>query len=332
MPSLISAFDAILSDLDGVVYAGPHPIDGAVDSLNTASEQGLEVAYVTNNASRSVETVAEHLRSLGLSVDADHVISAAQSAASLAVGELGEGTPVAICGSSALADCAREVGLEVVGFGDQPRAVLQGIEPTLGWQDLAEASYLLANRDVLWIVSNTDMTIPKERGIAPGNGTLVHAVAAATGRTPRVAGKPGSTIFSTITDRLGVSSPVVIGDRLDTDILGAQQAGLPSIAVMTGVQTGDDIVNARVAERPTYVVGTLRELFDEYDEPHVDYSGDAIVARLGDQVSATVQNDSVNVVAHDSVPEVKIVRTAAAAWWAARPEAETATSARVIRA
>ncbi|WP_035810125.1 HAD-IIA family hydrolase [Curtobacterium sp. S6] len=331
MNALISSYDAILSDLDGVVYAGPDPIDGAVESLNKASETGVAVAYVTNNASRSVQTVADHLSSLGLSVDADHVVSAAQSAARLAADQLGAGAPVAICGSQALAECAREVGLRVVGFDESPRAVLQGFDPGLGWQDLAEASYTLANPSIRWIVSNTDLTIPKERGIAPGNGTLVNAVAAATGRAPEIAGKPGAAIFRTIMARLGVSDPVVVGDRLDTDILGANNAQLPSIAVMTGVQTWADIVNARTDERPTYVVGNLRELFDPYDQPRLDEVDGQVTAVIPDLVTATVQEDRVRIDAHESATETLIGRTAAAAWWAAHPETEEATSARMIR-
>lgn len=331
MNALISSYDAILSDLDGVVYAGPHPIDGAVEALNKASENGVEVAYVTNNASRSVQTVAEHLCSLGLSVDAEHVVSAAQSAARLAVDELGSGASVAICGSQALAECARQVGLRVVGFDESPQAVLQGFEPSLGWEDLAEASYTLADSEIRWIVSNTDLTIPKERGIAPGNGTLVNAVAVATGRTPLIAGKPGAAIFRTISARLGVSKPVVVGDRLDTDILGANNANLPGVAVMTGVQTWSDIINARTDERPTYVIGNLRELFEPYAQPSVDEENGQVTASIPDQVTATVDGDSVRVEAQESATETLIGRAAAAAWWAAHPDIEEATSARTVR-
>ena len=84
MSHLLASFDAILSDLDGVVYAGPDPIPGAVPALNRAQREGVAVAYVTNNASRSVGTVAEHLNALGLHTDAEHVVSSAQAAARLA--------------------------------------------------------------------------------------------------------------------------------------------------------------------------------------------------------------------------------------------------------
>ena len=330
MSSLISSFDAILSDLDGVVYAGPDPIDGAVESLNRAVADGIAVAYVTNNASRSVDAVAEHLNSLGLTTDGHHVVSSAQAAASLAVDHLGSGASVGICGSEALADCARSAGLEVVGLEDGPQAVLQGFDPGLGWQELADASYALADRDVLWVVSNTDMTIPKERGIAPGNGTLVHAVSAATRREPLVAGKPGATIFTTIVERLDVERPVVVGDRLDTDISGAHQAGLPSIAVMTGVQTMSDVLEARTEERPTYVVGNLRELFEEYRHPEVSGGEGAAVAEIDGAARAEADATTVRTQVREGTPSLLGWRTAMAAWWAAHPRENEETRPEVV--
>ena len=323
---LLDSCDAILSDLDGVVYRGPDPIDGAVESLNRAETEGVEVAYVTNNASRSVETVAAHLQRLGLRTDSEHVVSSAQAAAQLAVQRLGAGASVQICGSAALADCARAEGLNVVAPGKGARAVLQGFNPQLSWGDLAEAAYALADPEVLWIASNTDLTIPQDRGIAPGNGTLVGAVATATGRDPLVAGKPNAPIFTTIIERLGVSAPVVLGDRLDTDILGASCAGLPSIAVMTGVQT--EVLNAPTDQRPAYVLSTLQELFEDYEVPQVTEQAEgAFVARLGEAVEARAEGESITVCA----PRESRLgwRAAMAAWWAAHPQEEQATHARI---
>lgn len=327
---LVARFDAILSDLDGVVYAGPDAIPGAVESLNRAQGEGIAVAYVTNNASRSVETVAEHLNALGLSTDGEHVVSSAQSAARLAASMLPAGAPVQICGAEALADCARAEGLAVVAPGEGPQAVLQGFDPELGWQDLAEAAYALADAEVLWIASNTDLTIPKERGIAPGNGTLVAAVATATRRSPHIAGKPGAPIFRTIIDRLGVGAPVVVGDRLDTDILGATTAELPSIAVMTGVQTHEDVLNARTEERPDYVLESLTELFEPYARPEVETADRTATARLGG-VLAEADATTVRISSTDGdVPPALGWRAAGAAWWAAHPREDTATDARIL--
>lgn len=322
MSHLLASFDAILSDLDGVVYAGPDPIPGAVPALNRAQREGAAVAYVTNNASRSVGTVAEHLNVLGLHTDAEHVVSSAQAAARLAADRLGAGAPVQICGAEALADCARDAGLRVVAPGEEPRAVLQGFEPTLRWQDLAEAAYTLADEQVLWIASNTDLTIPKERGIAPGNGTLVRAVATATRREPLVAGKPGAAIFHTIVERLDVRRPLVVGDRLDTDILGAHRADLPSAAVMTGVQTWEDVLRAPADQRPDHLLADLGELFEDYAAPRVNADGGEARAELH---GITAQADAAGVTVRGDGPEVLRWRVACAAWWAVHPRAEEPT-------
>lgn len=160
--SLLDAHDAILSDLDGVVYAGPLAIEGAPDALNRAQDAGVQVAFVTNNASRSVDAVAEHLVELGVTTDAEHVISSAQAAAELLAAQLPAGAKVLITGAQALADCVQAAGLTPVrSQHDEPVAVAQGFNPKMVWEDLAEAAYTLADKSVLWVASNTDFTIPK---------------------------------------------------------------------------------------------------------------------------------------------------------------------------
>ena len=177
--ALLARYDALLSDLDGVVYAGPFAIEGAPEALNRAEEElNVPVIFVTNNASRSVESVAEHLRDLGVHTRAERVVSSAQAGAKLLAQKIPAGSKVLITGTEALADCVRDAGLEPVRTeAEGPVALIQGFDPKMGWEDLAEAAYTLANPEVLWIATNTDQTIPKERGQAPGNGTLVAAVA-----------------------------------------------------------------------------------------------------------------------------------------------------------
>lgn len=183
---LLDRYDAVLSDLDGVVYAGPHAIPGAPEVLRRISEDGVPVVFVTNNASRSVATVAEHLTDLGVPTGPDGVVSAAQAGAELLAQRVPAGTAVLVTGSQALADVVAEAGLVPVrAQSDEPRAVIQGFDPGLGWAELAEAAYTLADPDVLWVATNTDRTIPQARGLAPGNGTLVAAVAATTAQIGR---------------------------------------------------------------------------------------------------------------------------------------------------
>lgn len=271
---LIDRFDAVLSDLDGVVYAGPHAIPGAPEALERLKSEGTALIFVTNNASRSVDQVAKHLTELGVKTSGEEVISSAQAAAVVLNEHLEADAKVLITGSQALAEIVREAGLEpVFSEEDQPQAVVQGFDPGLGWKDLAEAAFVLADPQVMWVATNTDGSIPQARGIAPGNGTLVAAVAAATKREPLVAGKPEAPIFQAGAQRVSATAPVVIGDRLDTDILGGNRAGFATIAVLTGVDTAESILGAVTDQRPQIVINTLDELFTPLPTAEITTTG-----------------------------------------------------------
>ena len=329
MASLIESYDALLSDLDGVVYAGPFAIEGAPQALNRVQTSGIPVVFVTNNASRSVQTVAQHLRELGVETDAEHVVSAAQAAARVLAERLDAGAKVLITGTEDLADCIREVGLVPVRTqAEEPVAVVQGFNPKMVWEDLAEAAYTLADPNVLWLATNTDQSIPKERGIAPGNGTLVAAVGTATRRTPLVAGKPEAPIFHAAAQSVGSQRPVIVGDRLDTDILGGHRAQMDSALVLTGVQTYADVIAAVPDQRPTYVLRTLEDFFAEYPQIDVVFEGYETIA-YGPTWQAIVRGDSIHMYTPEgftadetfagSESELEAWRVAIAAWWATYP-------------
>ncbi|WPU10876.1 HAD-IIA family hydrolase [Pseudarthrobacter oxydans] len=311
---LISLFDALLADLDGVVYAGPHAIPGAVESLKQLSGLGVGLGYVTNNASRSPAQVAAHLRELGAPAEDHQVVSSSQAAADLLASLLAPGSRVLITGSPALAAEIELVGLvPVYGQEEDPVAVVQGFNPEIGWKDLAEATYVV-NAGALWVATNTDMSIPQARGIAPGNGTLVQAVAAATGQTPRVAGKPEAPLFHSAAKRLGAERPLVVGDRLDTDILGGNNAGFATVAVLTGVDTRQTILAARAAERPDYIISSLGDLHRVY--PEVTHDDGTYACG---EATARVANGAVGIIG--SQDNLDSWRAACAAWWAATPDA-----------
>lgn len=317
---LLSAFDAILSDLDGVVYEGPNAIAGAPEALNRAQEQGVQVAFVTNNASRSVDTVSDHLISLGVNTAPEFVVSSAQAASRLLAERLEPGSRVLICGAQALADCVEAEGLTPVWKqADEPVAVVQGFNPKMTWEDMAEAAFTLSDPEILYIASNTDMTIPKERGIAPGNGTLVSAVASATKRTPLVAGKPEAAIFITGAQKLGSKAPLVVGDRLDTDIQGGNRAKMATLCVMTGVQVYEDILAAITLERPTFLVENLGQMFENYPASVITEDGEAFVADVNGW-TARAEGTSLKVTGAGET--IDGWRAACAAWWALNPELE----------
>ncbi|MBU4466205.1 MAG: HAD hydrolase-like protein, partial [Actinobacteria bacterium] len=160
-----------------------------------------------------------------------------------------------------------------------------------------------------WIATNTDWTIPQSRGIAPGNGTLVSAVHTAVGRLAVVAGKPETPIFEEAVARFGAKSPLFIGDRLDTDILGAERAGIRSALVLTGIDRPKHVLAAPPGSRPTYILGDLRELHEPY--PQTRIKGDTFTVG-----SSSVQVDGIDLrILSEGDRPIDLVRAGAAAVW-----------------
>ncbi|MDY6054919.1 HAD-IIA family hydrolase [Micrococcus sp.] len=269
-PALLpDGHDGLLCDLDGVVYAGAGALPGAVETLEALRRRGVPVGFVTNNASRSSQQVAEHLASLGLTVQADHVFGSAEAGVDLLEETLreqgGEGPArVLVVGSAHLRAVVAGRGHTLVdSAADQPDAVVQGFDPSLGWQDLAQAAYAV-EAGALWVATNLDLSIPRAEGVAPGNGALVEAVVHATGRRPIAAGKPEPRLFRTAAAALGLQRPLVVGDRLDTDIRGGNAAGFGTLLVLTGIDTRDSAAQAPTADRPTRIAEDLRALLPEH--------------------------------------------------------------------
>ncbi|MFD9266156.1 HAD hydrolase-like protein [Streptomyces goshikiensis] len=260
--SLHRAYDTALLDLDGVVYAGGEAIAHAVDSLVAARADGMHLAYVTNNALRTPDAVAAHLTELGVPSEAGEVITSAQAVSRMIAEQVPAGSKVLLIGGEGLRVALRERGLVPVESADEEglAAVVQGYGgPELAWARLAEASYAV-NRGVPWFASNTDLTIPSARGIAPGNGAAVEVVRIATGAEPRVAGKPQPPMHRETVLRTGAERPLVVGDRLDTDIEGAFNGEVDSLLVLTGVTDAEQLLRAEPRHRPTYVDRDLRGL------------------------------------------------------------------------
>jgi HAD superfamily hydrolase (TIGR01450 family) len=269
---LRQAYDTALLDLDGVVYAGGDAIAHAVESLGEARDGGMHLAYVTNNALRTPDEVAAHLTELGIPAQAGDVITSAQAVARLIADQVPEGARVLVIGGEGLRVALRERGLvPVESAEDSPLAVAQGYGgPDLAWSRFAEASYAI-RRGVPWFASNTDLTIPSARGIAPGNGAAVEVVRIATGAEPQVAGKPLPPMHRETILRTGAERGLVVGDRLDTDIEGANVGGVDSLLVLTGVTDAAQLLAAEAKYRPTYVDADLRGLLT--GQPEVEVVG-----------------------------------------------------------
>jgi glycerol-1-phosphatase len=262
--ALCEVYDVALLDLDGVVYLGAAAVPGAADALAKARRGGMRLAFVTNNASRSPSRIAAQLAGLGVPATPDEVVTSAHAAARLIAGRLPPGSPVLVVGAIGLRMALRERGLRPVSTAaERPAAVVQGYGPDIGYGLLAEGG--LAVRAGAWFVaSNADLTLPTARGLQPGNGSLVQVIATATGRQPAVAGKPEPPLHAEAVARSGARRPLVVGDRLDTDIEGAVRAGADSMLVLTGVSGPADAVLAPAHRRPAYLARDLAGLL----EPH----------------------------------------------------------------
>jgi glycerol-1-phosphatase len=261
---LSEAYDAALLDLDGVVYLGGAAVPRAPESLARARDQGMQLAFVTNNASRSPSAIAAELNQLGVPADRSEVVTSAQAAAHLIADRVPAGAPVLVVGGIGLRLALRERGLRPVSTAaERPAAVVQGYGPGVDYGILAEGA--LAVRAGAWYVaSNADATLPTARGLQPGNGSLVQVIVTATGTKPVVAGKPEPPLHAETVARTGAKRPLVVGDRLDTDIEGAVRVGADSMLVLTGVAGPADAVLAPPQRRPTYLADDLSGLL----EPH----------------------------------------------------------------
>ena len=274
---LVDGYAAVVCDLDGVVYRGPEAVDHAVLALSALS---VPVMYATNNASRPPAEVAAHLTELGLHARGRDVVTSSQAGARELARHLRAGAGVLAVGGEGVREALRDNGFRVLNpkvVRQRPTAdiagVLQGYGPEVSAADLAEASYAI-EAGAVWVATNTDDTLPTHRGTAPGNGTLVAAVRRAVGRQPIVVGKPHAPLYRLCAERLGQDARRVlaVGDRLDTDIAGAVEAGMDSVLVLTGVDSVTTLAVAATGQRPTYLVEDLRALSAAYVPAETDYS------------------------------------------------------------
>jgi len=260
--ALVAAYDLVIFDLDGVLILGTEPVPGAPAAVARLRESGIRIVYGTNNASRRAGEVADLLTSVGIPATEAEVTTSAQAAAALLAERFPAGSPVLVVGAPALAQDVRDKGLKTVTTADdKPAAVVQGYGPGVGWPDLAEAC-LAIRAGAAWVATNVDRTLPSPRGPLPGNGALVAALATALDRQPDVVvGKPDPGLFLQAARARGAARVLVIGDRLDTDIEGANRAGMDSMLVLTGVSQRSDLAVAPPPRRPTYVAEDLSALF-----------------------------------------------------------------------
>ena len=305
-PDLLATYDALLLDLDGTVYRGGEAVPGAVEAIKASRERGAGIRFVTNNASRKPASVAEHLNELGFQAADEEVSTSSQAAATVLAQHVAPGALVLIVGTQALADEVAAVGLTPTReFTPEVAAVVQGHSPETGWSDLAEAALAIRN-GAFWVASNVDATLPTERGLLPGNGSMVAALRAATDTQPAVAGKPARPRMDQASRSAGASKPLVVGDRLDTDIAGASAAELDALLVLTGVATPAQVLQAPAELRPRYLAADLSGLLLPLSE-----------VEIGKQPGWDVQVDGRTLTVTGAGDPLALLRGLCAAWWPA---------------
>lgn len=258
--SLARSYDLVMFDLDGVVYVDGHAVAHAAESIAATRRAGTHIAFITNNASRTPEQVADHLSELGVAAAPADVVTSSQAAARLLRDAHGEGAPISVLGAEGLRAALREAGLEPVDVGDESAvAIVSGYAPEIRWRVIMQAAVEMRN-GLPWTATNTDLTLPTGRGPAPGHGLLVRMLSEFAGVTPVVAGKPEPPLLDETLRRLGGEHPLMVGDRLDTDIAGGRRAGTDSLLVMTGVTDLPALTAAEPEERPTWIGHDLTAL------------------------------------------------------------------------
>lgn len=281
---LAQLYDVALLDLDGVVYLGAEAVPGAAEHLAAAVGMGMRLGFVTNNAARSGRRVAEKLTRLGVPAEPTQVITSGQTAARVLAQRLPPGARVLVVGTEDFAEEIRQLGLTPVRAGTESvtgsvdgllpgsltgsvpgaatapvAAVVQGYSPDTGWRDLAAACRAV-RAGAWWVAANGDLTVPSVDGPLPGNGAFVDVVRRTTGSQPLITGKPEPSMHTECVDRTGAKRPLVVGDRMDTDIEGAARVGCPSMIVLTGVTSPVDLLGAAPHHRPTYLAADLSAL------------------------------------------------------------------------
>ncbi len=249
----------LLFDMDGVLYRGQTILPGVAEVIAYCQQHDLPFATITNNATRTRQQYEQKLHAMGLAVRGDQVFTSSIITNAWLRTHYPAGTRVLAIGMRGLSD-------ELFGDGyfvsdeEQPQLVVQGADFELTYERLKRGC-LAIRAGARYILTNPDRTFPTEIGLVPGAGAISAALVAATGVEPTILGKPQPTMFNTALHMLGgdPATTLVVGDRLDTDIAGARNAGLPCALVLTGVTTPDELAVSPL--QPDLVLHDLTELY-----------------------------------------------------------------------
>ncbi len=267
MPALVERYDGYLVDLDGVLWTGSKIFPEAVQAINRLRSLGKAIMFLTNNSTRSRSQYVERLKSIGVDwVEERHVVNSGYATSKYLVERFGRLHTFPVGDTGLCVELVLQ-GHTLVSQADcwtgRVDAVVVGMDPGITYWKIGAAAAAI-RKGAMFVATNPDKTFPTERGLMPGAGTILAALEASSGRGPEInIGKPHRPIFEVALKALGVEQErvLVVGDRLDTDVVGANAIGLDSALVLTGVATEEDLKRAQ--ERPTYVLRTLEDLFTD---------------------------------------------------------------------
>ena len=286
---IIDDHDVAFFDLDGVIYLGPVAVPGAVEGITRIRETGARVMYVTNNAARSADAVAHHLSASGFEAGPDDLITSAQVAVDVLAERLPAGSLLLVAGTRNLIELAQAAGFRTTASADdRPDAVLQGYDPLIEWPVLDEAA-IAVQRGATWYGTNDDLNRPTNRGLVPGLGAQLAVVGSTVRQQPVVFGKPHAPMLDYAVTHTAAQRPIFVGDRIDTDIMGANRAGMPSLLVFTGAHGKRDLLEAGPGDRPSYIGADLRALLEPprtaAQHGHAWHCGDAVAELVEGEAS-----------------------------------------------
>ncbi len=251
----------LLIDLDGCMYRGEQLTKGAREAIALLKKRGIKYLYLTNNSTKSPQEFAEKLSRLGIPTSAEEIFTSAQATALYMEGL--ERKPIYVVGSSYLKQQLLERGFSLVREDEAEQAgyVVVGLDFQLTYQKLA-AACLAIQRGATFIATNPDANLPLEDRYLPGAGSIVNAIATATGVKPIVIGKPSKIIVNLALRKLNAKKreSAIIGDRLDTDVKAGKAAGIKAILLSHGVPLPSF---KKVRVKPDLVVNSLLSLAEQ---------------------------------------------------------------------
>lgn len=254
----------LILDMDGVLWHGETPLPGLVEFFDTIRQTGIRFVLATNNARKTADQYTQKLARFGVDVPPEQILTSAEATATYLAQQYEPGTPVYIVGDEGLHQALTAQGFqafspEQVRAGETAPLVVVGFTPYATYNDLAMGS-LLVHKGARFIGTNPDPSVPNELGPLPGAGALLAVISTATGVEPTLIGKPGPIIFQEAIRRLGGDPSVtaMVGDRLSTDIAGAQAAGLTAILVLSGISTREEAETGQI--KPDLILADIQEL------------------------------------------------------------------------